>query len=107
MTEASELTTKNINLEALEIHLSADETKNRVAFTLPLPELAFNILDINKFNHGERIFQLSSIARSPMKSWSFFNKEVRKASGISNFNLHNLRRSFSSLISEHSEISET
>ena len=107
MTEASELTTKNINLEALEIHLSADETKNRVAFTLPLPELAFNILYINKFNYGERIFQLSSIAGSPMKSWSFFNKEVRKASGISNFNLHNLRRSFSSLISEHSEISES
>lgn len=107
MTEASELTTKNIDFEALEIHLSAEETKNRTAFTLPLPELAFNILNIKNFKQDERIFQLSSVVGSPMKSWSFFNKEVRKASGIINFNLHNLRRSFSSLISEHSEISES
>lgn len=41
-----------------------------------------------------------------MRSWSHFNASVRKATGVQNFNLHNLRRAFSTLIAEHSEFSE-
>ena len=41
-----------------------------------------------------------------MRSWSFFNKAVRRASGVDQFNLHHLRRTFATLMSEHSSFDE-
>ena len=41
-----------------------------------------------------------------MRSWSHFNNSVRKATDIDNFNIHNLRRTFSTLIAENSEFGE-
>ena len=54
-----------------------------------------------------RCFPLSSIDGASMKSWSFFNKTVRRASGLAQFNLHNLRRTFATLLSEHSDFAES
>ena len=42
-----------------------------------------------------------------MRSWSFFNKAVRRASGVDQFNLHHLRRTFATLMSEHSNFEES
>ncbi|MDB4235120.1 hypothetical protein N9828_01355, partial [bacterium] len=42
-----------------------------------------------------------------MSAWSHFNRCVRKASGIDNFILHDLRRTFSTLMAEHTDASES
>ena len=107
MSEAAELTGKNIFLDHGELRLSSGETKNSESFTLPLPTLALIILSNGHIDNGLRCFQLSRKQTAPMVSWSYFNKKVRDATGVSNFNLHNFRRTFSSLISEHSDFSES
>ena len=42
-----------------------------------------------------------------MRSWSHFNASIRKSTGLQNFNLHDLRRTFSTLVAEHSEFGES
>jgi len=42
-----------------------------------------------------------------MTSWSHFNRCVRAASGIDSFILHDLRRTFSTLMAENTEVPET
>jgi len=42
-----------------------------------------------------------------MKSWSHFNTKVREASGVQEFILHDLRRTFSTLMAENTDVSET
>ena len=90
----------------MEISLSASDTKNSEAFVMPLSEMAKQQLQIQTQPLEQRIFQLSSKAGQPMKSWSHFNAAVRKATGLQNFNLHDLRRTFSTLVAEHSEFGE-
>ena len=107
MSEAAELRRRNLDLNRRELLLSADETKNNESFTLPLPGLALQILQPMSEKGRSRCFQLSSIDGAPMKSWSFFNKAVRRTSGIEQFNLHDLRRTFTTLLSEHSEFTES
>ena len=107
MTEASELTRKNISQKNAELHLSSNETKNKEAFTLPLPLIALELLNKTPTATDTRCFQLSSIDGAAMRSWSFFNKTVRRASGIEHFNLHHLRRTFATLMSEHSDFDES
>ena len=41
-----------------------------------------------------------------MTSWSHFNRCVRTASGINHFILHDLRRTFSTLMAENTDVSE-
>ena len=38
---------------------------------------------------------------------SHFNASIRKSTGLQNFNLHDLRRTFSTLVAEHSEFGES
>ena len=101
--ETAELTVGQIRLSRMEISLSAADTKNNEAFVMPLSELAKQQLQIGTHTEDQRVFQLSSKAEQPMKSWSHFNASVRKATGVQNFNLHDLRRTFSTLIAEHSQ----
>ena len=104
--EAAELTVGQISLSRMEISLSATDTKNSEAFVMPLSELAKQQLLIETHTEAQRVFQLSSKPEQPMKSWSHFNASVRKATRVKNFNLHDLRRTFSTLIAEHSEFGE-
>ena len=87
--------------------MSHQETKNNEAFTLPLPSIALKLITAVPTGKGARCFQLSSIEDAPMRSWSFFNKAVRRASGVNQFNLHHLRRTFATLMSEHSNFEES
>lgn len=107
MTEAAELTWDNIFFDEQELRLSHYETKNNEAFTLPLPRIALQLINEASAKKGTRCFQLSSTDGAPMRSWSFFNKAVRRASGVDQFNLHNLRRTFATLMSEHSNFEES
>ena len=102
MTEAAELRGDNIFVDEKELRLSHHETKNNEAFTLPLTCIAVDLINEVPATKDARCFQLSSIEGAPMRSWSFFNKAVRRASGIYQFNLHHLRRTFATQMSEHS-----
>ena len=106
MTEAAELRGDNIFVDEQELRLSHHETKNNEAFTLPLPKIALQLINEACATKDARCFQLSSIDDAPMRSWSFFNKAVRRASGIDFFNLHHLRRTFAKQMSEHSNFDE-
>ena len=107
MTEAAELRGDNIFIEELELRLSHQETKNNEAFTLPLTGIAVDLINEVPATKDARCFQLSSIDGAPMRSWSFFNKAVRRASGLDQFNLHHLRRTFATLMSEQSNFNES
>jgi integrase len=106
MTEAAELRGGNLFVNEQELRLSHYETKNNEAFTLPLPKIALQLINESCATKDARCFQLSSIDGAPMRSWSFFNKAVRRASGIDFFNLHHLRRTFATQMSEHSTFDE-
>ena len=107
MTEAAELRGVNIFVDEQELRLSHQETKNNEAFTLPLPGIALQLINEATATKDARCFQLSSIDSAPMRSWSFFNKAIRRASGVDQFNLHHLRRTFATLMSEHSNFEES
>jgi integrase len=105
--EAAELKVEQVNASRMEISLSAAVTKNSEAFVMPLSTLAEQQLHIEHKTQGQRMFQLSSKDDQPMRSWSHFNASVRKSTGVQNFNLHDLRRTFSTLVAEHSEFGES
>ena len=107
MSEASELIQENIFLEEQQLRLSAKQTKNNEAFTLPLLPIAIETLQPDSFEVSKRCFQLSSKGDSPMRSWSYFRKAIRRTTGIKHFTPHDLRRTFTSLMSEHSTFSES
>lgn len=107
MSEASELNPSNIFLDEQQLRLTAKQTKNDEAFTLPLLPAAIEALHLSDFEDGKRCFQLSSKGDEPMRSWSYFRKAIRRTTGIKHFNPHDLRRTFTSLMSEHSNFSES
>ena len=99
-SEAAELRAKQINATRMEISLSSDATKNRQPFVMPLTEIALQQMNLKGQSAEHRVFQLSTKANQPMRSWSHFNTAVREATGVEGFNIHNLRRTFSTLIAE-------
>ena len=90
----------------MEISLSSDATKNRQPFVMLLIEIALQQMNLKGQSAEHRVFQLSTKPDQPMRSWSHFNTAVRQATGIEDFNIHNLRRTFSTLIAENSEFGE-
>ena len=105
--EAANLTNNNVFVDEKELRFSSQETKNDQYFVLPLTDLCLKLIDADNIKNKNKIFHLSSRENEPMKAWSYFNKKVREASDVAHFNLHNFRRTFSSLISEHSDFSES
>jgi integrase len=104
--EAAEITVGQVDLLRMEVSLAAAATKNNEAFVMPLSVLAKQQLQIDLKTPDQRVFQLSNKDGEPMRSWSHFNTSVRKSTGMQNFNLHDLRRTFSTLVAEHSEFGE-
>ena len=104
--EAANLTCYNVLVDEKELRFTPQETKNDEYFVLPLTDLCLKLIDADNIKNKNKIFHLSSREHEPMKAWSYFNKKVREASDVAHFNLHNFRRTFSSLISEHSDFSE-
>jgi integrase len=105
--EAANLTNNNVFVDEKELRFSSQETKNDQYFVLPLTDLGLKLIDADNIKNKNKIFHLSSRENEPMKAWSYFNKKVREASDVAHFNLHNFRRTFSSLISEHTDFSES
>ena len=106
-TEAAELRIPQVNFQRKEILLSAKQTKNAQAFTMPATDIALNIINKSStLEESSRVFSFSSKYDSKMKSWSHFNKVIRNASGVLDFNLHDLMRSFSTIIEENTDYGE-
>ena len=104
--ETAELTWSQIDMDRMEIRLSAADTKNSTAFTMPVTGLAKAILEDASQAKTARVFQLSNIADAPMTAWTHFHDRIRSVSGISDFSRHDLRRTFSTLVGEHSDFKE-
>ena len=102
--EAAGLFWDQVDISRQEARLTADDTKNSEHFVMPLNALAQSVIG-EASDPSLYVFQLSRNGGS-MKAWSHFNKNVRKASGIDAFILHDLRRTFSTLMAEHTKVQE-
>ena len=106
-SEAARLTWDQVDRDRSEVRLSAEDTKNSEHFIMPLSLIATQVISANEKVQSELVFPLSSVENAQMSSWSYFNRSVRKTSGIENFILHDLRRTFSTLMAEHTDVSES
>ena len=73
---------------------------------MPLSSLALSVIEDEYEAHEPLVFPLSKLSGAEMTAWSHFNKSGRNSSGVSNFILHDLRRTFSNLMAENSDVSE-
>ena len=105
--EGANLRWGQVDLVRCEINLSAEDTKNSEAFIMPLSTMALQVIGDLPSNDDMLVFPLSRREGGKMTAWSHFNNKVREASGIHDFILHDLRRTFSSLMSENTTVSET
>ena len=105
--EAAKLRWNRVDGDRSELRFTHDDTKNSEHFVMPLSEIAAKVIGVNTHAQDRLVFPLSSRAGAQMSSWSHFNRCVRKASGIDNFILHDLRRTFSTLMAEHTDVSES
>jgi integrase len=97
---------QQVDLERKELVFASVETKNDEHFTLPISDLAIELLGFGQQVPQDLVFRLSSKEGSPMRAWSYFYKRVREASGVSNFIMHDLRRTFLTQMSEHTGVAE-
>jgi integrase len=105
--EAANLTWDQVDSDRGEVRLSAGDTKNSQHFVMPLSSIASQVVWASEQVQSELVFPLSSVDSAQMSSWSHFNKSVRTASGVESFILHDLRRTLSTLMAEHSDVSES
>lgn len=105
--EAANLTWDQVDRDRSEVRLSAEDTKNSEHFVMPLSSIAAQVIWSPEQMQSELVFPLSSVDDAQMSSWSYFNTCVRKAPGVENFILHDLRRTFSTLMAEHTDVSES
>jgi integrase len=105
--EASRLQVKQVDLVRKEIRLHWEDTKNKEAFTMPLHDLVQSVIGPELGLPDALVFPLSNIIGKEMTAWSYFNNAVRRASGVSDFNFHDLRRTFMTLISEKTNFIES
>jgi len=105
--EGAALRHDQLILDRDEIRFSNEETKNDEYFVMPLSDMSKNLLLAGPAGSHSKVFQLSSVPDGDMTAWSFFNKKVRAASGVQDFCMHHLRRTFATLMAEHSDVSES
>jgi integrase len=76
-------------------------TKNGDDFTLPLSSAAREIVERRSrgLARSDRLFSLQSNGKL-MTSWTRYVEAIRKASGVADFNFHDLRRTFMSTMAE-------
>ena len=102
--EGAELRWDQVHEGQGELRLQASDTKNSEYFVMPLTSLAAGL--IGEPGHGDlsKVFQLTRLDDGRMTAWSHFTGLVRHASGVTSFSAHDLRRTFSTLMAEHSDV---
>ena len=102
--ECSELMPGNLDKGRGALVLRGTLTKNGDAFTLPLPAAALDIVARRIEALGSRskgrLFQFNS-SGGPMRAWGHLVDRVVAASGVADFKLHDLRRTFMTELAEH------
>ena len=88
-SEIALLSRQEIDLEAAEILLPPARVKIDMPYWLPLAPAAGRLLRALPERRSARLF--------PTISWARCKKDLNKASGVSDWTLHDLRRSFSSI----------
>ena len=88
-SEIALLSRQEIDLEAAEILLPPARVKIDMPYWLPLAPTAVRLLRALPERRSARLF--------PTISWARCKKDLNKASGVSDWTLHDLRRSFSSI----------
>ena len=106
-SEAARLRWDQVDEDRSELHFTHHDTKNSEHFVMPLSQIAAKVIWAKPQEQDLLVFPLSSLDGAHMSAWSHFNRCVRKASGIDNFILHDLRRTFSTLMAEHTDASES
>lgn len=105
--EGAKLRWDQVDEDRSELRFTHYDTKNSEHFVMPLSQIAAKVIWANPQEQDRLVFPLSSLDGAKMSAWSHFNRCVRKASGIDNFILHDLRRTFSTLMAEHTDASES
>lgn len=105
--EASEMRWDQVYTDQFELRLLSSDTKNSEYFVMPLTEIAIAQIGSAEARQLIKVFQLSLKPDASMTAWSHFNKSVRKASGVEHFALHHLRRTFSTMMADHSDVPES
>ncbi len=99
--ELAELRWRDVDPERLRLCLDHKATKNGDPFMMPVPEPVFaQVFDSSgRGAPDSRVFQLAPKGGS-FKGRTKFAKQIREASGIGDFNFHDLRRTFTTCLSE-------
>lgn len=98
--EACELVGSEVEPENGRLVLPSKRTKNGDAFALPVPDQAMGLLDVTGSQDDPRVFPLAAPGKK-FTSWTSLKNKVRKGSGLEDFNFHDLRRTFFTVLAEH------
>jgi integrase len=104
--EASGLCTGDFDASRNVVVIDGAQTKNGDTFTLPLAPSAREIAERRasgkqcSFSRDAPLFPLQANGKA-MASWKRYAQAIRQASGVADFNFHDLRRTFMSTMAEH------
>jgi integrase len=99
--EASELRWSEVDLDAGCVRIDAERMKNHEEHTLPLSAQAINLLEARP-RGGEFVFAASS--GEPFLGWNRLLKRIRAKAAAPKFRLHDIRRSFVSLLAHSFDV---
>jgi integrase len=99
--EASELRWSEVDLEAGCVRIDAERMKNHEEHILPLSAQAINLLGARP-RGGEFVFPASS--GEPFLGWNRLLKRIRAKAAAPKFRLHDIRRSFVSLLAHSFDV---
>ncbi len=98
--ELCELRESDLDRTRSRLVLQGRKTKNGDDFALPIPERVLaRLFSDRDGDTGGRVFALSNTDK-PFTGWSALTKRIRKASEIDDFNFHDLRRTFMTVMAE-------
>ncbi len=99
--ELANLKGEHVDKAGARLLLPGKITKNGDPFALPVPSVVFELLEIAEVDlvDGLSVFGLSSTEK-PFSGHSALATRVRAASGITDFNMHHLRRTFLTTLAE-------
>lgn len=99
--ELANLMGEHVDRARARLLLPGKVTKNGDPFALPMPQPVFDLLDEAEIDvaDGQSVFSLSSTEK-PFSGHSALAKRVRVASGVADFNFHDLRRTFLTTLAE-------
>ena len=99
--ELANLQGEHVDVANGRLLLPAKMMKNGDPFSIPVPAPVFDLLKASniKLTVGERVFGLTKSAKR-FSGHSALTKRICEASGVEDFNFHNLRRTFFTTLAE-------